>query len=876
MPARPPRLAETLLRRLLPPARRAGVLGDLHEEFVARGGGRRARRWYWREAAGLTLTYARAPRRPNHTRRGPMFDITRDLRTAWRALIKAPATSALIVVTLGVALGATTVGFAFADLAVIRGLPVAEPARGVFLFAVDPSRGDDRARPSLADFADIRRSSRTLERFAAFRDGRATLIDQGRASILDVVWATDDFFPALGQRAVIGRMLGDGDDRPGAPHVAMLSHRYWQEVYRGAPSAIGQTLQIGRDVHEIVGVATPEMAFGSLAIVDVWLPLTLEPVIARPSSGVRVVGRLRARTDFAAAAAEVAAIGERLEREHPDTNTGRRQRLVPIREATGGRNFWIIIGLFVLAAGLVLAIACVNVGNLLLVRATARRRELAVRVALGAPRHRIVRQMLVEGVLLSLGGALAAVPIAAGVLGAIAAVDTEPGLRQLAFDVHEVAFIASIALAGPLLFSLLPALLATRGDLRADLGAAGTRAVTGSGRGRGALVAVQLALAVVLLTVSGLAWRSAINLGRVENGIQSANLLKFDLAFDAEQYRDDALLPATIEEVAAAVAGLPGVQSVGVFDRLPILQSPSATTLVVPGWSAAPGGARPWAIRVRMRQGSLAALGVPLVAGEWPTAAQHAGDAPVAVISVEAARRYFGSAEAAVGQRLDLVEGEGPRAGATLEYRVAGVAGDVITGDPENGMPPRVWTPLGSVRRVSIAVKTAGPPADAAALVRDAVGRVVPLTPLEGLEPFDTEAARQVSSDIIVLSIFFGFAMLALMLATTGLYGVVSYAASRRTAEFATRFALGARPRDVGRMIVAQSMRVVAIGVTLGLVLGLLLSVAVRQAFFGVSPFDPLNTIGVVLLLVLVTLAASVIPARRAARTDLTSALRAE
>jgi predicted permease len=876
MAARPPRLAETLLRRVLPPARRAGVLGDLHEEFVARGADGRARRWYWREAAGLIITYAGARRRAFAARRGPMFDITRDLRTAWRALAKAPATSALIIVTLGVALGATTVGFAFADLAIIRGLPVVDPGRAVFLFAVDPSRGDDRARPSLADFADIRRASRTLERLAAFQDGRATLIEQGRASILDVTRVTGDFFAAMGQRAVIGRTVREGDDRPGAPRVAMLAHRYWQEQYSGAASAVGRTLQIGRDVYEIVGVASPDMAFGSLAMVDVWLPFTVDAVVPRPAARVRVLGRLRDGVSFEQAAGEVAAIGEQLAREHPDTNEGWRQRLVPIREATGGRNFWLIIGLFVLAVGLVLAIACVNVGNLLLVRAAARRRELAVRVALGAPRHRLVRQMLVEGLLLALGGGLVAMPIAAGVLGAIHAVDSEPGLRQLAFDAHEVGFIAAVALAGPFLFSLLPALLATRGDLRADLAAAGSRTIAAGFRGRGLLVAVQLALAVVLLTVAGLAWRSAINLNRVESGIRTANVLKFDAAFDLEQYPDDAAVPALVESLAAELSAIPAVQSIGVFDRLPVLQSPTATTLSVPGQSPAPGGAKPWAIRVRMRHGSLAALGVPLLAGNWLSAAEHAGDARVMVISLEAARRYFGSAQAAVGQRLDLIEGDGPRAGAHLEYRIAGVVGDVITGDPESGMPPRVWTPLGTVRRVSVAVLTAGPPAEAAGQVRDAAARVVPLTPLEGFEPFDVEAARQVSSDIIVLSIFGGFALLALMLATTGLYGVVSYAVSRRTAEIATRFALGARPRDVWRMIIAQSMRMVAAGLAAGLTIGLLLCVAIQQAFFGVSPIDPVNTAAVIVLLTVVTLAASVIPARRAARTDLTSALRAE
>ena len=873
---RPPRLAETLLRRALPPPRRAGVLGDLHEEFVARGGGGRARRWYWREAAALIITYARARRRAGAARRGPMFDISRDLRTAWRALAKAPGTSALIVLTLGVALGATTVGFAFADVAVIRGLPVDDPGRAVFLYAVDPGRGDDRARPSLADFADIRRSSRTLERLAAFQEGRATLIDQGRASVLYFTGVTGDFFAAMGQRAAIGRTIGEGDDRPGAPRVAMLSHRYWQEAYSGSPSAIGRTLQIGRDLHEIVGVATPEMAFGSLAMVDVWLPLTVDAVVARPAKRVRVLGRLRDGTDFGAAAAEVAAIGERLEREHPATNEGWRQRLVPIREATGGRNFWIIIGLFSLAVALVLAIACVNIGNLLLARATARRRELAVRVALGAPRHRIVRQMLVEGLLLALAGGLVAIPIALGALRAIHAVDTDPGLRQVVFDVHELTFITAIALAGPLLFSLVPALLATRGDLRADLGAAGTRSVTAGVRGRGLLVAVQLALAVVLLTVSGLAWRSTINLTSVETGIRSANLLKFDIELDPQQYPDEATLPSIIETVAGAMAAIPGVQSVGVFDRMLILQSPSATTLAVPGLAPAPGGAKPWAIRTRMRQGSLAAMDVPLLAGDWPTAAQHASDARVAVISREAASRYFGSPEAAVGRRLDLIEGDGPLAGQPRAFQVVGVAGDVITGDPETGMPPRVWTPLGVVRRVSVAVQTAGPPGESAAAVREAAARVIPLTPLEGLEPFDTEAARQASDDLIIISILGGFALLALLLAATGLYGVVSYAVSRRTAEFATRLALGARPRDVRRMVVAQSMRMLAAGLALGLTLGLPLCVAIQRAFYGVSPLDPLNTLVVVLLLTAVTLAASLIPARRAARTELTAALRAE
>jgi putative ABC transport system permease protein len=313
-------------------------------------------------------------------------DLSGDLRTAVRSVTRAPGTSALIVFTLGSAIAAATIGFTFADLALLRGIPVDDASRVVTVFASDTQGSNPRARVSGPEFLDIRDRSTTLIQLAAFRDGLAPLIRDGQSRTLRVSYATATLFTVMGQGAIRGRAFADGDDRPGAAPVALLSHRYWQQEQSRREDAVGQTMQIGREHFIVIGVMSPELEFGNIAEIDVWLPLRLDPAGPRDARNLRFLARLRDAADFDRAAAEMATIGRALAADHPATSSGWSLRLAPVAELTGAEGVWIVIALFLLSVVLLLAIATANVSNLVLARVQSRIAELAVRAALGAPR----------------------------------------------------------------------------------------------------------------------------------------------------------------------------------------------------------------------------------------------------------------------------------------------------------------------------------------------------------------------------------------------------------------------------------------------------------------------------------------------------------
>jgi predicted permease len=422
-----------------------------------------------------------------------------------------------------------------------------------------------------------------------------------------------------------------------------------------------------------------------------------------------------------------------------------------------------------------------------------------------------------------------------------------------------------------LLFALLPALSATRVDLRSALQTGDVRSGRSAGRARAVLTVLQLAFSVTLLTGAGVAVRTAINLTTMDPGLRTARVLTLGMEFPDRDYPTASSLSAVLDEARRALSSLPGVESAHVLSSLPMLADGPITSLRVENQPEIGQPDAPWALVSGIDAGGLASLQVPLLAGRWFSSAEADRNAPLAIVGRATADRYFGSVEGAVGRRLTVTASNGER---MLE--IVGVCGDVLTGDLERGPLPRVWTPLGTARRVKIVVLTAGPPADLAGSARRALASVAPLVPAEDLEPYDTALARQNASDYVIIGVFALFSLLSLGLATMGLYGVVSYSVSQRASEFGTRYALGAQVRDVLGLVLRQSFGWLAAGLALGLTGGLLLTWGMRTALFGVSPSDPLNLASVTALLALVTLAASIVPALRAARVDLVKALRTE
>jgi putative ABC transport system permease protein len=873
----PPRLADWLLSRVLPMGKRGeSIRGDLVEEFHHQ----QSQVWYWQQTLRLTLRYLFSPS-PQDTltyprRAGMWFDLADDVKGAFRNIRRAPGTSALIVLTLAFAIGAATIGFTFADLALLRGLPVDDPSKVVSVFANDQQGSNPRARVSGPDFLDYVARSTTLEKMAVMRDSRAPLIRNGQSRTVNVTLATADLLASMGQTAQRGRTFMLGDDRPGAAPVTLLADHFWRAEFQGRDDVIGRTLQLGRDHFTVVGVLEPEIEFGSIAEVDVWLPLRVDPQGPRDARNLRLLARLKDGVTFEQAASELSAIGAALANEHPRTNGGWTIRLVPVNDLIGGDGFWVVIALFLLSIGLLMAIATANVSNLVMVRTIARARELAVRAALGARKGRIVRQFVTEGMVLSLLAAGLSLPVAWAGLRAIVAISAEEVFQQLVIDGHELAFIAILALICPVVFSISPIRMLSRPDMRHVLAASGGRGTTASIKGRSLLVVVQVALAVILLTVSSLALRSIRQLYAAPTGMATADLLVFGLDLNDASYPTAELSAAAALATRAELLKLPGVEFASMMSGLPILGDQMPRALTVDNDVPIVKEAQPTAVVTGISHDAGRALGLSLLAGEWWAAegadgADGADGLTVAVISGAAARRYFGGVEQAIGRFVTVSQDD-----RLIRARVIGVSSDVANTDRTVSPPARVWLPLDpGARRFAYVVKAQNPAALSSS-VRTVVATHAPAVPIEYLMTFDAALEQAASSDYAVIGMLAGFALLALVLASTGLFGVVSYGVAQRTSEFGTRMALGARAVDVVRLVAKESVVLLAIGLGIGLAGGIGIAFAMQSVLYELSPTDPVSIATVIALLSLVTMTATALPAWKAARIDPVIALRAE
>ncbi len=800
-----------------------------------------------------------------------MFDVIGDLRHAIRGARKALGQTALIVSTLAIAIGATTIGFAFADTLFLRGLPVAEPADTVIIFALDPRQPDRRAGVFGDDYLDFRDRARTLERLSGWSQSRATMSRRGEPYAVTVNRVAGDLFGVWGLRMQLGRGLRAGDDAPGAPRVAVLADHYWRQMFGASPSAVGETVMIDSIPHEIVGVVDPAIELGTFAYIGLWAPMVLERGAARDATSLVVTGRLADGATVESAALEIGNIARALEVDHPATNKGRGTLVLASNRAIGGPNFVLVMTMLLSAVVLVMVIASANVASILLARAVARQREFGLRVALGARRSRVVRQLLVEGLLLAFVAGAGGLVAAELGLRLIRSVDAEPIFQQIVIDRHEVLFVAVLALVAPLLFSLAPAAAALRTGLTTVLNSGGQRSGGSRGRARAVLVVAQLSLAITLVTIGGLVLRTGTAVAQAQFGFAHERSLIFTLGFDEKTYPDVTVRRQLVESVRSRIETVAGVARAGVLDSFPAVSVESSAPLEVGGHVAVDGQPVPWANIVAIGGATLDALGVPVLDGRGLTDADVHADASVALASREAARRYFGGNAEALGRRVTIRS-----RGLAREFQIVGITGDARNLEPEQGMPPRIWVPMSAPANVGFVVRATGDAGVIVPAVRQAVRDVAPGVPIEGLETYDRAISRRGGSDRVIMGMLTSFALVALLFAATGLYGTVTYTASQRRAEFGTRFALGAQVRDVAWLVMGQAFRLLGVGLVLGLGGGLAAASAMRGLWYGVTPLDPFNIAAVVALLAAVTLAASLMPAIRATRVDVVTVLRSE
>lgn len=799
-----------------------------------------------------------------------------DLKRALRGLCRAPGASAAAILTLALGIGANTAVFVQVQALLLRPLPFPASERLVEVWQTEPNNPTRPVAP--ANFLDWRRDSRSFEGLASFSLRRRNLLGQEPEQV-EVASVSSNFLRVLGVTPSLGRDFG-AEDRP----EAVLSQGLWQSAFGGDPAAIGRTLRLDESRYEIVGVLPAGPGFPEAAriftrapreIPEIGVPISQDVTQLRDARFLGVLGRLRDGVGLEQARAEMGAIAARLEKAFPEDNLGTGVHIQGLRDSLVGAarpTLRMMSG----AGAFLLLIAAVNVAALLLSRALRREREIALRLALGAGRRRLLSQLLAEGLVLALGGAAGGIALAAaaGPLLRLALPVDVPGFAVARLDLGVLAFTLAVSMGAALLFSLVPALQAPLDPARVLHGG---RATSGPTRHRlhAALVVAELGLAVVLVAGSGLLLKSLWRLETARAGIEATSVVTLRVSLPAARSLPETLRKQFFDDAVARLAALPGVHSAGAVQTLPFAGRGISAGLRVEGRSFATHEVVDTCWRT-VTPDYLRTLGVPVLRGRGFGAEDGASAAPVALINARLAGLLWPSADP-LGQRIGTgMDGE---EGALAT--VVGVVGDVPQEGVASGVRPEMYRPLAQQTRfaaesMSVAVRVAGPAAPVLEGLRQAVRSLNPQAPVTDVKPLAelrraTTARQRGAGAALTL-----FGVLALLLAAVGLYGVLAFAVGERRREFGVRLALGARPADVVAQVLAGGLRLVAGGIALGLLGALGLARVLTGLLYEVAPADLPTLAAVAALMASVALLASYLPARRAAQLDPALALRQE
>lgn len=805
--------------------------------------------------------------------------LAHDLRSALRAVVRRPAFTAIVVVTLALGIGANAVIFSAVDAVVLDPFDFREADRVVGVGTEYPRLGRELGffeRLSAPEYADIRRQSETLQNVVAFDLGNRQLTGGDVPQNLFTAFWWDDVLPTLGLEPTIGRGFTRQEIRE-AEAVLMISHRVWQARFAGDASVVGSTVRVDGDPYTLVGVF-PSGAdiFGS----DLWLPMWVDPeVLPRDRRQFQVIGRIRDGYSLADVNAELETIARRTEEAWGaefDEYGGWRLAAATWADVHA-RNLRPAAMILLGAVAFVLLLVCANVASLLLSRSTGRRREIAVRSALGAGRGRIARQLLTESVVLALVGGVVGVLAAWGGLRLLASwmpVGLLPTQATVDMNLRVLGYSAGLSLLAGVLFGMAPAFQALRADLQQTLASDSGRATGGASRRRwqGAFVVVEVALALVLLVGAGLLVHSFVKIQSVDPGFDSSDLLTMRLTLPWNQYQGDAIF-GFFDELTRRVEEIPGVRSAAAASQLPaglFIQR----QFTLPGRQAESGERLPTAWVTMADDGYLETLGIPLLRGRSFDEDDVAGQPMVAVVNEVLARRYFGDSDP-VGQRIEVGAADEP--GPRVE--IVGVAGAVRNLGVQQEPAPEAFVSLrqtsGQFNQLFLVIRTDVEPHAVVDPVREAVWTMDPDQPVYAIRTMEEKLGAGVAPQRFAMQALLAFAAVALLLAAVGIYGVVSHAVSDRTREIGVRMALGAAAGTVSRLMVRQTLLPVAIGVALGLALALALGQGISSLLYEVGGTDPATLVTVAALLVGIATLASWIPARRASRIDPVEALRA-
>jgi putative ABC transport system permease protein len=806
-----------------------------------------------------------------------METLLHDLGYGFRMLRKSPGFTAVAVLTLALGVGANTAIFSVVNAVLLHPLPFGEPERVVAVFETNFSRGFFQETLSPANFLDLSQQNQVFSAVAAYLRGPMALTGRGEATKVRAVTASPSLFAVLGITPFIGRGFITGDGQAGHDHVVVLSHQLWTTRFGADAGIIGKMARLDGEDYVVVGVMPAEFQF-PLSGSDVWVPLHFKDSLwaQRGAHFLSGVARLKPGVSLAKATADLETIGARLAAEYQRTNKGFSFGALEFRNALVGD---VKPALLILLASVVLVvlIACANIANLLLARASERDREVAIRTALGATPFRLGRQLLTESLLLSTLGAAAGLILAAWGIKIILLYGPRdiPRIQGVHIDGSVLAFSAVLAGITGVIFGIFPALRAARPDLNQSL-KSGTR-TTGDREGRwlrSSLVASELALSLVLLAGAGLLLRSFLQLQSVDPGFNPVDVLTFDLSLPQVGYPNGGRVAAFSNDLLQRLQALPGVESAAVVNPRPLSGDDYSSSFTIKGQLSAPGDDdRSAQVRIVSRD-YFRTLQIPLLRGRLFQTTDRRDAPPVVVLSRNAEKNFFPRVDA-LGQQMNF--------GARIGYdkvggEIVGIVGDVHDFGLDVAPPPDAYVlqDQAGVGEMSLLVRTEGDPTTLAAAVREQVHAVDNNLPVAAMSTMEVAMGESLAQRRFYMLLLGLFAAIAISLAAVGVYGVMSYSVGRRTQEIGIRLALGARHQQVLKLVMTQAARLVAAGLIVGLVVAAASGRALAGLLFGISASDPLILGGVSATLAVVAMLAGYLPARRVLKVDPLVALRDE
>jgi putative ABC transport system permease protein len=803
-----------------------------------------------------------------------------DIRYGARALIKNPGFTLIAVLTLALGIGATTAIFTVVNALLLRPLPYPHAERLVFVYYGSLSDPKFKGSYSPLNFIDIRSRNQSFDSFYALNYSTFTLTRDRQPEALNGVLVSSDFGRVAGSAPALGRFFTAEEEAPGRDHVALIGDGLWRRRFGANPQILGQNIQLNGESFTIIGVMTPEFNLPNPNI-EIWAPLAIDPAKYKRGDGfLQGMARLKAGVSVEQAQSDSQNIAEQIKKEVPSFDRNFTIKLETLRESKFGnfaRPLLILLG----AVAMVLLIACVNVANLMLGRATARWKEMALRSALGASRWSLVRLLLVESALLAtIGGALGLLLASYGVdaLAAInqGAISTQ---EKIAIDGKVVAFTFSLSLLAVALFGLAPAWQAAKVDLSLAL-RENSRSATGARHlklMRSALVVAEISLSLVLLIGAGLLLETLWKLLETDLGFKVENVVTCRIDLPQTKYHDDRRRVDFFKRALEKARTIPGAESAGLVTSLPFSGSRGTSSFAYDD-RPTPLGNSPSADRHQVAPGYFAAMGIPLRAGRDFSDADDMDHPGVVIINEVFARRFY-PGENPLGKRLTIGMGQEVKLyGKAVSREIIGIIGNVKHEQLKDDFKPEMYVPAWHLPALNMMfiVRGKAPAENLINGIRDAVQSIDAEQPIRRAQLLQGDISRSVAPQRLLATLLSLFAGLALLLAMTGTYGVMSNSVAQRRQEIGIRMALGAESRDVLKLILRQGLALALIGIGIGLLVSLALTRLMKGMLYGVSPNDPLIYAALAALLTIVTLLAALVPARRAAKVDPMVALRSE